>query len=844
MRLSPLVASACVLWSVSAFGGDLPEAPLVFEENRGQLPEAARFVARDGGLTAFFADGGARLVLDDGAGSAAALFLSLEGGDDVRPLPRGQAIGQVSSYRGDDPAAWVSGAPAWPAVRYPEAAPGVELVFLERDGRLSYDLVLAPGADAGDLVVRAEGASGLEALADGSLRVTTSAGDLVQTPPVAWERTAEGACVPVAARFVVLDPQRWRFDVERQDPEATLVIDPGLTWGSYLGGSLADRATSVAITSQGHVVVAGTTGSSNFPTSPGALQEDIVGFNDAFISRIVPGDGSFIFSTYLGGTDTVIFRPDVAESVIVGDDGFLLVAGTAASADFPTTSGAAQEGGTGGTDGFVARIHPGGFLVWSTRIGGAGNDEAMALAVDAAGDVTAVGHTFSSDFPTTAGAYDESFNSIAFTNDGWVARISADGSAVLWSTVLGGILRDELRGVALDSQGRAVVAGLSGSTDFPVTAGAYDESYNGDSASETDAVLARLSADGSALHWATFLGSVEIVEGNDLALGAGDQPVLVGETRGSDFPVTLDALQEVYGGGTCDGFVARLLADGSDLVWSTFLGGGGDDSLQAVALSSGDQATVVGSTASPELIVTLLPDLSAAASGVTTGASAGISQGGAATPASSGTGSTGGAVPFDLALGGLRDGLVARLASDARSLLYASFHGGSAADDAVALALEPNGAVWVVGSTGSDDLPVAGAAVSATPKGALDAFVARFAVPPVAWFSSGHARSGSAPSLRARGAFELGSPWSLHVAGATPGARGWLLVGPPGPGPLVGGNVVGPWPVTSFLPLNLDAAGEASLGGAAWPLPPGMDLVVQAWIAGPASSDALQITTP
>lgn len=821
---------------------------MAFVANAGQLPEEARFTAQSGELTAWFTPGGARFSLAAADGRRAALFLEFAGrdapGSGEAPAtcpPRGEGAprGRVHAYRGTDRARWVEHAPTFDGLRYAGVAPGVDLLFLERDGRLAYDLVLAPGARAGDLRLRCRGASGLALDEQGHLVVETSAGPLVHSVPVAWEE-CDGARQPVAARFVLRGADGFGFEVERRDETATLVIDPGLTWGSHLGGGLADRATAVGVTAGGLLVVAGTTGSPDFPVTPGAQQEDVAGFNDAFVAAIDPQAGDLVFATYLGGHDTVIFRPDVAEALALADDGSLVVAGTSASPDFPTTGGAWQPTSTGGTDAFAARLLADGTLAWSTLLGGSGNDEAAALALSPDGRVTLAGLTFSSSFPTTPGAFDRSFNSLAFTDDGFVARLSADGASLLWSTFVGGPLRDELRAVALDGADRPVVAGLSGSVGFPTTVGAYDTSFNGAGPTETDAIVARLAADGSALQWSTFFGAPGLVEGNGLALDGDGSVVLVGEVRGAGLPVTSGALQPGYGGGMRDGFVARLSAGGNTLQWSTYLGGAGDDMLSAVAVAAGGQATVAGTSSSPGLVKALLPDALTPAGALS---ATGVALAGGVAPAPIAPASAF-VEPLgtDLTLDGGSDALLVRLTVDGERVVWAGFHGGSAGESGVALALEEGGAVWLAGASDSADLPVAGAAVQPTAQGALDAYAARFAVPPVTVLLAGDGATG--PRLSARGAFERARPWEVTVDGLAPGSLAWLVVGAPSPGVLAGGVLLRAWPVAALVPLSAGGEGRCVLGGARWPLPPGSALALQVVVPGAGPGAALAIHTP
>jgi hypothetical protein len=573
----------------------------------------------------------------------------------------------------------------------------------------------------------------------------------------------------------------------------------GLSYGSYLGGGLRDRITAVADGGDGLVYVAGLTTSADFPVTTGAT---LSGFADVFVSCIDMAQGQLVWSTLLGGDDSNILLGESATGLVVSPDGAVTVVGWANSSDFPTTPGAYAPSQPGGVDGFVARLAGDGTLLWATFLGGSGEDR--IVAVDLAPDgVVVTGRTFSSSFPTTPGAFDESFNSIFFTGDAFVARLSDDGGSLEWSTFLGGSLRDEGNAVRVDGSGAVLVAGLSGSADLPTTAGAYDPTYNGASGTETDAFVARLSSDGATLEWSTFVGGSGQEQALGLALDASGAPVIAGLTDGGGFPTTPGSLQPDYAGGATDGFVTRLMADGSALSWSTLLGGSAADEAAAVSVGAFGLVTVGGTTASRDLLVT--------------------------------------ADAWSSTLGGGTDAFVARLSSDGASLRHAGYFGGSADDQGLALVSDIHGAGLLAGETVSLDLDLTAGAVDAT-IGVGDVgegLLACLVLPP--WADAGFAKAGTggiAPLLGGAGGLTVGSAGTLTLSRAPAVALCNLFVAfSAGHVPFKGGTLV-PFPPALTLVLVTSPAGTLPLGWSSWPpgIPAGFELYFQYWIADAGAS--------
>ncbi len=847
MRILPLLLAAAWVALPAASSQTVSTDALArpapgFERNDGQHDPAVRFVSRRGPLTVFLHEQGLTLTVQ-GEGAGAALRLTPEpvgkaavgeagvaeagvaeagvaeaaAAGSMQLEPVGEVTGRVHVYRGSEPSAWHEDVPVVSAVRYRGAWPGADLLVREGEEGLEYDQLLAPGTAPEGLALRLEGASGLRLIRghDGRqvLLADTAAGPLRQTIPAAWQEDADGTRTPVRARFRLLGDGRFGFVVPGRDPEQALVIDPGLEYASFLGGTLRDVATDIAVGDDGDVYLVGMTASAQYPDTPGAFQGAVNGLADAFVARFDPDTGGFVYATYFGGNDGNFLKQETGTALALRGDQVTVV-GRAFSDDFPTTPGAHAELRPGAEDGFVARFDGTGALEWSTYLGGTQDDLPMDVVVDAAGATYVTGRTRGA-FPVTAGAFDESFDSIFFTADAFVACLSPDGSALDWSTYLGGTLNEEGLGLDVMPTGEVTVFGFSGSADFPTTSGAFDETYNGPSGTENDGFVTRLTADGSALVWSTFLGGAEKVQIDaGVARDAGGTATFHGLTEGGDLPVTAGAVQSSYGGGESDTFVGSLSADGSTLLWLTYLGGEGEDVAGGLALSPDGfgEVTVAGGTDSQLFPTTL----------------------GAAGPA------------------GGEDAYLVRLAADGSALRYATLYGGLDDDRAESVALDAQGAALVVGETYSQDLPTSLDGFDLGYDGGGDAFFARFSLPP--WVNVGGGKlggNGLEPLMIGTGTLESGSPGGISVRDANPNSVAILFIGfVQGDVPFKGGTLV-PFPFVFEIGLGTFPDGSLLLPWL-WPagLPPGFSLYFQAWIADPgaaqnvAASNGVQAITP
>jgi hypothetical protein len=395
--------------------------------------------------------------------------------------------------------------------------------------------------------------------------------------------------------------------------------DGALVWSVVLGGSDLDVANGLALDPAGNAYVTGRTGSPDFPTE-GALQPDLNGSectgapcHDAFVTKLDP-DGGVVYSTYLGGS-----LNEEGLSIAVDDAGGAVVAGNTDSRDLPTVAPFQADFGSlpcagdvpCGLDVFVSRLTPDGSeLAASTYLGGNAGDTASGVALADDGTAFVTGTTRSTDFPTA----DALQGSLAGTAcgpppggpcpDAFVTALSPDGSSARYSTLLGGAEPEAAGGIAVDGEGRAVVTGSTQSTDFPTArpaqAALAEQTCTAEAPEELcdDAFVTRLSPDGTALDFSTYLGGEAEDQGLGVAVSDSGTVVVAGRTDSRGFPVRTP-VQEALGG-YIDGFATAFSAADGSLAWSTFLGGSDADRANAVTVDAGGVPHVVGRTLSPD----------------------------------------------------------------------------------------------------------------------------------------------------------------------------------------------------------------------------------------------------
>jgi Beta-propeller repeat len=359
-----------------------------------------------------------------------------------------------------------------------------------------------------------------------------------------------------------------------------------ILYSAYLGGSDIENGNAIAVDDAGNAWVAGATRSSDFPTTTDAFDTSHNGDADGFVAKINHAGSALLYSTYLGGSAL-----DTCHAIALDAATNAYVTGRTLSSGFPTTMGSLDTSLGGAQDGFVTKINAtGSALVYSTYLGGSLGDSGNGITVDAADNAYLTGETVSTDFPTTLGAFDVMFDGTA---DAFVTKLNAAGTALLYSTFLGGPGHEIGIGVIVDSTLDTYVSGHTFADGFPVTPNAFDTSYNG---GPLDVFVTKFNATGTALIYSTYLGGSGSDFGFGLHVDSAGNAYAAGETRSLDFPTTMDAVQPTAPGGFADAFLTKLDAAGSTLLYSTYLGTAGDDRGFGLAVNSAGSAYLIGDT--------------------------------------------------------------------------------------------------------------------------------------------------------------------------------------------------------------------------------------------------------
>jgi hypothetical protein len=548
--------------------------PLVFEENRGQAPPEVRFVGRGRGYDVLLGDRAATILL---AGSATPIRL-VPLGPATRLRGQEPLASTVNYILGRDPRRWALGVPMYARVLR-QAHPGVRLEYYGREGRLEFDYVVAPGADPGQVRLRVEGATP-QLTSSGDLALRSGDAELVLRAPHIYQESDAGVH-EIAGGYAVRGDQV-SFTVGAYDRALPLVIDPELVYASYLGGSGMEIGSGIAVSGSGYAHVTGVTTSANFPSAHAA--DGYTG--DAFLVKLDPAGSRLVYATYFGGSGD-----DRALAVALDPAGNAYITGMTNSADLPVSSTAMQTV-VQGTDAFVAKFGPTGVLLYATYLGGSGSETGRGIAVSAAGEAYVTGNSGSPDFPTTAGALQTACNACGDTlgsPDAFITRLNGNGSGVVYSTFLGGVLWEYGQGIALDGSGNALVVGFTASDNFPVVnpVQATRKGYQG----RSDAFVSKLNPAGSALIYSTYLGSFQDDFGYGIAVDVSGNAYVAGESQWSDFPTTAGAYLP---SAVIAGFLAKISPMGV-LVYSTRVQAGGyAPTARGVAVNAAGEAFITG----------------------------------------------------------------------------------------------------------------------------------------------------------------------------------------------------------------------------------------------------------
>ena len=705
--------------------------PLAFEPNLGQANPEAKFLARGVGYELFLTPKESVFVLNTGekksviakqksglrpaasGHGASVLRMKLLGANKNPVLTAQNELPGKSNYlSGNRPKNWRTNVPNYRSVREQGAFPGIDLVYYGTQGQLEYDFVVAPGANPGVIRFAVEGASKLSTSSDGDLLVGIAGGEVRFHKPFAYQRDGSAKTV-VAANYVLEGKDQVAFKLGNYDSRRELVIDPILSYSTYLGGSNIDGANAIAVAPDHTAFIAGGTFSTDFPTAgTHPLQPNHGGpddfSKDAFVAKLSADGQTVLYATYLGGKNQ-----DFANGIAVDNVGDAYVVGTTLSPDFPVTPGSmdVECGGDGKCgaswnpggliveNGFISKLNPAGSaLIYSAFIGVYENVEALGVAVDADQNAYVTGHTSDNitptvvitppnqpppPFPISGNAFQPAFG--GGTNDAFVMKVSATGLSILYSSYLGGSDEDSAHGIAVDALHNIYVTGLTYSVDLPLAGGLQASGGAG------DAFVSKISFTGS-LMFSTYLGGTGLDQGNGIAVDSVGDTYVTGGTDSTGLS-TSGVLQTTMAG-QGDAFIAKYSTSlpAPALVYFTYLGGSKADSGAGIAVDSSGNAYVAGSTVSTDFATTT--DAFQRTYG-----------------------------------GGNADAFITKVDAAGATILYSSFLGGTNTESGNAIAIDsdsPPGA-YVAGQTCSLDFPLSNPA-HATPGGNCDAFASKIGV--------------------------------------------------------------------------------------------------------------------
>jgi hypothetical protein len=603
----------------------------------------------------------------------------------------------VSNYFiGNDPKKWRVHVPRFRTVRVNDLYDGIDLVYYGKNGELEHDLVVAPGKSPAAIRISFSNSAKLKIDGNGDLIARLKDGELRMRKPKIYQEN--GAAVEAVYGGYSLDSNLVEFTVGKYDHRRPLVIDPVLVLSTYLGGSDDDGIESVAVDSSGNIYVVGATASANFPLenpfqatpSPTVCGTPPTTFlcGIGFITKFNPSGSSLIYSTYFGGTG----QNEEARSLVVDANENVYVAGTTSSSDFPATSGAysttfvaGQCGGFTCREAYVAKFDSSGAaLAYATYLGSVGDShvgQPRSLAVDGLGRAFVTGTTTSISFPTTAGAFQPSCNltSQMFCYTAFVSVLNQAGSALVYSTYLGGSGGESGNAIAVNATGNAFVTGVTTSSDFPLKNPLQTQPSQG--------FFAKLTPDGTALVFSSYLGGSNQVNPISIALDANENIYLGGWTSGTDYPTTpgayLTAIPSTLTGDY--GFVTKIDSSGGALAYSSYLIGAASGAnqlsfLEDIAVDSLGQAYVTGFTtqAGWPQVNAILPNF----------------VGGTC----SAPGQNECNHPFVTVFNG-----------QGSALVFSTYLGGMNTDAGAAIALDQFQSIYAAGETNSSDFPVASA---------------------------------------------------------------------------------------------------------------------------------------
>jgi len=646
---------------------DYGKIPLYFIQNEGQGAAQSLFYAKTSKYSLWLTRNS--MVFDiewNGVAQPAAgrdmstlSFLGAEKSPEVFPLDMAEY--QINYFIGSDESKWRARVPTSKAILYQKLYPNIDLKVYGTENQIEYDWIIKPGGDVSDIRFLFEGVKETRIDEEQNLNVITNFSEFKHLKPVCCQFIA-GARVPVEGLFKKIDNSTYGIEVEEYNQDYELIIDPIiLVYSTFLGGTSYDVPEAIAVDSQGAVYITGITYSANFPTMNPIVDEFISTYKMAFVTKINSEGSGLVYSTFLGGSDD-----DRSYDLAIDSAGAAYIVGKAASEDFPLMN-PFQADNKGSDDVFITKISPDGSnLVFSSFLGGTGQEWGVGIAVDNKGAAYVTGATTSADFPIKK-AFQKKYKgaeSPTYPWDCFISKIHPQGNRLVYSSFLGGNGFDFAKKVAVNSKSEAIITGDTSSQNFP-TKKAVQKNISGMS----DVFICKIHKSGRRLRYSTYLGGSDYENSKGIAVDSHGVAYVTGDTASDDFPF-MNNLQELMikdnDEEENDIFVIKLSANGKKILYSSSLGGSNYESVKDIAIDSTGAAYITGVTYSEDF-----PTLN----------------------------------PYQKILKGESDAFISKLSPNGKRLLYSTYLGGSSYDRGTGIAIDAQGIIYEVGETYSKNFP-------------------------------------------------------------------------------------------------------------------------------------------
>jgi gliding motility-associated-like protein len=597
-----------------------------------------------------------------------------------RVVPNLKRENYCNFFIGNNPEKWITEVSTYNEIVYENVYEGIDVKYYVLNGSLKYDFIVKPNAAPSDIEMVYEGNFNLNLSGDKQkIFLSDEHGEWIDDMPLTYQRI-NGVQKNIESRYRLIGENTIKFELNKYNQQHPLIIDPVLVYSTYIGGSQNDFPYTANIhkESNGNVFATGRTISTNFPTTVGSFQTNLAGNYDCFLFKLNNIGTGLIFSTYIGGSGY-----DGGYGVKTNSTGEIIITGAVGSSNFPLLSPLQAFYGGGPYDGFITIFSSNGAsIIKSTYWGGASEDIPSALSIDNNDNIIICGETNSSNHPVTAGAY-QTF--AAGSYDATIMKFNPTLSTVIFSTYFGGSPWEISHACDVDNSGNIYISGYTKGQGTPTTSGAFDQTFNGGT---QDVFVTKFSSSGSLIY-STYLGSSGFdMTWNALKVTASGEAIVAGYCA-NGFPVTSGAYDVTYNGGSSDVFVTKLNAQGSALVFSTYIGGPGADDNYGLDLFNG------------KIYIT------------------GSCQNGY--PVTSNT------CVYDATHNGLKDVYVSILDSTGSLLQFSSYLGGSSNETGIAVLGDIN-SFYVAGETYSSNFPVTSSAFDQTYNLNSDVFITKIAL--------------------------------------------------------------------------------------------------------------------